>query len=171
MSMLNKHHTEETKKKISEARKGKYIGKNHPMYGVHRFGKDSPNWKGGISNNMAEYQKARRHRTGENKIYQHGLSKMKAWQQAHKAMYRGGGKNIIEIFKIIQRVYEDNIKKFGTLTCYLCLKTIQFGQDSLEHKIPLSRGGKHEYQNLAVAHISCNHKKFNKTEAEYKGGL
>ena len=28
-----KHHTEETKKKISESRKGKMTGKNHPMYG------------------------------------------------------------------------------------------------------------------------------------------
>jgi hypothetical protein len=28
-----KHHSEETKKKISESRKGKLIGKNHPMYG------------------------------------------------------------------------------------------------------------------------------------------
>ena len=28
-----KHHSEETKKKISKSRKGKLIGKNHPMYG------------------------------------------------------------------------------------------------------------------------------------------
>ena len=28
-----KHHSEETKKKISKSQKGKYIGKNHPMYG------------------------------------------------------------------------------------------------------------------------------------------
>ena len=30
-----KHHTEETKKKISEARKGKTQGENHPFYGKH----------------------------------------------------------------------------------------------------------------------------------------
>ena len=30
-----KHHTEETKRKISESRKGKCIGEEHPMYGKH----------------------------------------------------------------------------------------------------------------------------------------
>ena len=30
-----KHHTEETKKKISDARKGKTQGENHPFYGKH----------------------------------------------------------------------------------------------------------------------------------------
>jgi 5-methylcytosine-specific restriction endonuclease McrA len=71
----------------------------------------------------------------------------------------------------VQIVYEDNIKKYGTLTCYLCEKSIDFGLDSLEHKIPLSRGGTNEYCNLAVAHIICNKKKQSKTETEYKGGM
>ena len=30
-----KHHTEETKQKISNARKGKFTGSNHPFYGKH----------------------------------------------------------------------------------------------------------------------------------------
>ena len=32
-----KHHSEETRKKISDARKGKLIGEDNPMYGNHRF--------------------------------------------------------------------------------------------------------------------------------------
>jgi len=72
--------------------------------------------------------------------------------------------------KILQMIYEDNIKKYGTLTCYLCLKPILFGNDSIEHKTPLSRGGTNEYFNLAIAHLSCNQKKHTKTETEYKGG-
>lgn len=44
---IGKHHSLETRQKISKSRKGKYAGKNHPMYGVHRFGEDNPNWKGG----------------------------------------------------------------------------------------------------------------------------
>ena len=35
-----KHHTEETKQKISQNRKGKLIGQNHPFYGKHHT-KDS----------------------------------------------------------------------------------------------------------------------------------
>jgi len=68
----------------------------------------------------------------------------------------------------IQRVYEDNIKKYGTLTCYLCLQSIAFGNDHLEHKIPLSRGGNNLYSNLAVACNKCNLKKGSKTTKEFK---
>jgi 5-methylcytosine-specific restriction endonuclease McrA len=67
----------------------------------------------------------------------------------------------------IQRVYEDNIKKYGTLTCYLCLEPILFGNDQLDHKIPISRGGTHEYHNLGIVHAKCNKEKFTKTEAEF----
>lgn len=35
--MYGKHHTEETKKKLSNALKGKMTGENNPMYGVHRI--------------------------------------------------------------------------------------------------------------------------------------
>lgn len=34
-SMYGKHHTEETKKLLSEIRKEKYSGENHPWYGKH----------------------------------------------------------------------------------------------------------------------------------------
>ena len=69
---------------------------------------------------------------------------------------------------IIQRVYEDNIKQYGTLTCYLCLNPIQFGSDQLEHRIPLSRGGSNLYENLGVACGPCNNNKGTKTEEEYR---
>ena len=39
-----------TKKKISEARKGKYKGKDNPNYGNHKLaGENHPNWKDGVS--------------------------------------------------------------------------------------------------------------------------
>ena len=39
-----------------------------------------------------------------------------------------------------QQVYEDNIKQYGTLTCYLCEEKIEFGLDNLEHKAHLYFG-------------------------------
>lgn len=69
--------------------------------------------------------------------------------------------------KIIQKLYEDNIKKYGTLTCILCNKPIFFGEDSLEHKNPISRGGNNDYSNLGIAHLMCNIKKRNKTLEEW----
>lgn len=69
--------------------------------------------------------------------------------------------------KTIQMIYEDNIKKFGTLTCILCNNPIVFGQDSIEHLIPLCKGGTHEYNNLGVSHRSCNKSKGRKTFEEF----
>ena len=102
----------------------------------------------------------------------HGLSKTKEYRKLYrvhseKGRQFGGTLTI----KTIQQVYEDNIKLYGTLTCYLCIKPIEFGDDHLEHKIPLSRGGTNEQANLGVAHSHCNCKKWNRTEEEYKTWL
>lgn|SRR3990167_1081912 len=72
--------------------------------------------------------------------------------------------------KILQEIYENNIKQYGTLTCYLCEKSIKFGQDSIDHKIPVSKGGTNERINLEIAHRKCNSSKFTKTFDEYKKG-
>lgn len=46
-------------------------------------------------------------------------------------------------------------------TCYLCGKILQSGFNlTLDHKIPLARGGTHTADNLAVACRSCNCKKY-----------
>ena len=115
------------------------------------------------------YLKDYRHKKGISKNYKEPypnkiLSKKRS-NQAYRRRVRVGGKLPK---KRIQLVYEDNIKHYGTLTCYLCLKPIEFGKDNLEHKIPLSRGGTNEYNNLAIACGKCNVKKNNKTEKEYR---
>ena len=114
------------------------------------------------------------------KYYQENKDDLKKqnqkWKLGHPDIYKYHHqkyycllKNAGELtIKIIQQVYEDNIKKYGTLTCYLCLKPIEFGKDCLEHKIPLSREGTNQKENLAIAHRSCNNKKHTKTEKEYK---
>ena len=91
--------------------------------------------------------------------------KMKLHSQRKLSLRRAGGELPI---KRIQQVYEDNIKHYGTLTCYLCLESIIFRNDHLEHKTPLSRGGTNEYDNLGVSCIKCNRNKGVKTEQEYR---
>jgi len=86
-------------------------------------------------------------------------------RKKYKTRKRNGG--ILSI-KTIQLVYEDNIKRYGTLTCYLCLSPIEFRMDNLEHKTPLSRGGTNEYSNLGVSCWRCNNKKRTRTEAEFR---
>ena len=70
--------------------------------------------------------------------------------------------------KTIQRVYKANIAKYGRLTCCLCFKPIKFGDDSLEHLTPISRGGNNDFKNLGIAHRKCNKEKFTKTLQEWK---
>jgi len=67
----------------------------------------------------------------------------------------------------VQRVYEDNIEKYGVLTCCLCFKPIESGKDSLEHLTPLIRSGSNKYKNLDVSHLICNLKKGTMTLEEW----
>jgi hypothetical protein len=47
----NKIVSQETRNKLSETRKklGLAKGKNNPLYGIHNFGSQNPNWNGGLS--------------------------------------------------------------------------------------------------------------------------
>lgn len=121
-------------------------------------------WKNKDFVNLARIK--RRHDLGKCKKYQHGLSHTNEYKKAMRAKRRALDKDLN--IKIVQMVYEDNIKKYGTLTCYLCLNPIQFRKDHLEHKIPLSRGGTNLYDNLAVACQGCNCRKNCKTEEEFR---
>ena len=82
-----------------------------------------------------------------------GRASSKAIDHNRRALEKGLTK------ETVQRVYEDNIKKFGRLTCILCFKPIEFGDDSLDHLTPLSRGGSNDFSNLGIAHQSCNSQK------------
>ena len=46
------------------------------------------------------------------------------------------------------------------MTCVLCFKPIEFGDDALEHLTPLLRGGNNDFSNLGIAHQSCNKQKY-----------
>lgn len=116
-------------------------------------------WKGGISKDKTKWGRERRkfrYATDNNYRLMLLFHNYKRMAKGHITL------------KTVQLVYEDNIKKYGTLTCYLCGKPVELRQDCLEHKTPLSRGGTNDYDNLAIAHRSCNNKKSNKTEEEFR---
>jgi 5-methylcytosine-specific restriction endonuclease McrA len=91
--------------------------------------------------------------------------KVKIYSQKDNLRRRKAGKVTTAL---LQLVYERNIKRFGRLTCYLCGLPIQLGEEHLEHKIPVSRGGTSVYENLGIACASCNSSKHTKTEEEYR---
>lgn len=62
-----------------------------------------------------------------------------------------------------------NFKKEHRHVCYYCGKEIIFSKDlTVDHLIPVSRGGKTVEENLAICCYQCNQEKANMTEEEYK---
>lgn len=135
-----------------------------------KCGKESNLWVDGRSK-LPDYNKNRkreyRHRIGMSKLYKEqiiGLPK-----RLHRKLYKARRKSAGPLTReTLQLVYEDNIKQYGTLTCIYCIKPIVFGNDTLEHKIPIVRGGTNEYSNLGIACRSCNCRKRTRTVEEFK---
>lgn len=161
--MKGKIHNLETKRKMSKFAKGRIFSKEHKE-NLSIAHKGQIPWCIGL-----KLSDIHRKRLSESHKTINPLCKtkerIKLYNQRNRKRRRMAGELTLQT---IQRVYEDNIKKYGTLTCYLCLKLISFGKDSLEHKIPISRGGTNLYENLAIAHKGCNSKKSTKTEKEFR---
>lgn len=87
----------------------------------------------------------------------------KAYYQSHypefaaKNMQRAG--RMLDA-KLIQQVLEE-----GNYTCRYCYQ--HGGKLTIDHKIPVSRGGSDERSNLCVACHGCNCSKNNKTPEEF----
>lgn len=69
---------------------------------------------------------------------------------------------------LLRRLEQLNIRRYGKLSCELCCKPIRGGRWSLEHKLPLVRGGSNTFRNLAVAHRRCNVQKNRRTMQEWR---
>lgn len=50
---------------------------------------------------------------------------------------------------------------------YPAIKFPDWGAETVEHDVPLSRGGAHNYLNCSLAHWRCNHEKRARTPEEY----
>ncbi len=133
-----------------------YAKRCHPCYAKTRRGEGNHFWRGGLRKNKEYCAMKLRERRRKNPL-------------SVKASYHKRRLLMSDLsIQTVQQVYEDNIKRYGTLTCYLCELPVEFGQDHLEHKTPLSRGGTNEKENLGIACEHCNLSKNNKTEEEYR---
>ena len=84
----------------------------------------------------------------------------KAYNQAYRARKRNAR---------TERVYRQKIYDRDNYVCQICFEPVDTTCDpktkrapSLDHIIPLSKGGAHSYDNIRLAHIGCNAKKCNK---------
>ena len=139
-------YTPEIRKKMSDLKKGKPTW-NKNLKGIYseetrkkmasnkgRYGKDSHNWKGGISK-TSEYYVIR--------------------QQKRKALkLKNGG-----IFTIDE--WEDLKAKFKNM-CLGCKKSEPEVKLTIDHIIPVSKGGRNEVSNIQPLCRSCNASKYTK---------
>lgn len=144
---LARINTDEYRKKNAEWAKKKYY-KNYSEVREYQN-----NWQ--RSEKSREYQRAYYHKNKE---------KFRIKDKIQNARRRSAG---YLTRKEVQALYEDNIKHYGTLTCYLCGKQIEFGKDHLDHKLPITRGGITEFSNMGVSCQRCNLSKNNKTVDEF----
>ena len=79
---------------------------------------------------------------------------------------RANGYDKIDI-DILDKVFENNIKEYGVLTCIYCEIPIGDKKKVIDHLTPISRGGDNSYENLGVACFSCNSSKKDKTYDEF----
>jgi 5-methylcytosine-specific restriction endonuclease McrA len=66
----------------------------------------------------------------------------------------------------IEHVNRRKIIQRDNSTCYMCGRKLGYTEIVIEHKVPLSRGGSHSEDNLAVACAPCNSRKGSKLPAE-----
>ena len=62
---------------------------------------------------------------------------------------------------------EEQVQSGEWLNCYYCKISIPVNESHLEHKRPISRGGKNTKGNLVLSCAPCNLKKGNKTAEEF----
>ena len=84
---LQKHLSEETKKKISKAKKGKYQGENHPMWGKYHSEESKKK--------MSEAKKGKHHSEETKKKMRKGLQ--------IKTLQTLGKMHSMELFMLLQR--------------------------------------------------------------------
>ena len=83
---------------------------------------------------------------------------MRRWRAANPAKYaaskaRERGATVIELVEPIEIFRRDN------WTCYLCGGKVTSADVSLDHVVPITRGGQHTADNLACTHRECNYAK------------
>ena len=59
----------------------------------------------------------------------------------------------------IERVSYAEVIRRGNGLCGICKEAVAAGEESLDHIIPLSKGGEHVYENCQLAHRRCNSSK------------
>ncbi len=65
-------------------------------------------------------------------------------------------------------VYLEAVAERDNDICQICGQTCSVEDRSIDHKIPLTRGGNHTWENVQLAHRRCNARKNDRTPEEFE---
>ena len=101
----------------------------------------------------AEHYAENRERYAETRAtyYQNHKAEFSARTLMHRAKVAGA--------KNIEFILPTAIFERDRWTCHLCGKKVHKSKATLDHIVPLSKGGDHTVTNVALAHRRCNNKK------------
>lgn len=135
----NKEHVNEIQRKLWHKHKEKYRERMR----IYRL------------NNLDKFRENRR------KSYRRNPEANARYGQKYRALKRS---------KFVEHVSMAVLRERDGDSCYVCKELIDFSlkhpdpmSKSLEHVIPISRGGEHSYANTAISHLVCNMRKGNRT--------
>lgn len=153
---------EENKERVREYNRD-YYSKNYDY-----FSAKSKAWKSSNPDEVAEYNKSYYEKNSEYfKEYRRQWAaanpeKIRASQQRRRTRIEGAFVEDVLINVLIER---------GEGNCGICGKEFLPGTEygdplypTVDHVIPISKGGQHSYENTQAAHFSCNSRKSSKLD-------
>lgn len=93
---------------------------------------------------------------------------LRSHYQRNKARYldKWQRRNALKHGATVALVNTDAIYDRDGWICQICKRPVIRGEESLDHIVPLSRGGSHEPRNVQLAHRQCNRVRSNRGAAQ-----
>lgn len=119
---------------------------------------------------MSSYQLEKRARDPSFRERLHEYRQKESWKIAHRRHQHARRASITQTStgQVTQEVARG---LYARTTCHYCQKFVLPMHRTIDHKIPLSRGGRHDPSNLTMACGRCNSRKRSLTESEFKEKL
>lgn len=168
MKALNKQRGQQIKEQYhtDEAFRAKTLARTSAYSKTHRdiMNKAINAWHKAHTDQMRPTRRAyRQRRLATDPTYR---DQLRTWQRAHYAKHPEGALENARARRARQRGAPrvEKIDRAAIIArdqsiCHLCGLVVPPEEMSLDHLIPLARGGSHTPDNLAVAHLLCNKKR------------
>ena len=127
--------------------------------------------KFGIGRKQTEISKQKNreaHLGSKSYLWKGGLSKNMERRRLMCLQYASARRILGKIpLDIITEIIEENKKYYGSVKCEFCLIDLDIKYISIDHIVPISKGGTNDRNNLHISCRTCNYSKNKKSAEEY----